>query len=176
MQTVELLVTLKTPDVTALTAGGTLRRRMGYAETLKALTRTDYYRLTLNVDDEAGALELATELAEHTNLFVNPNKHAYQVRIPGQDANPRQEDGLWAAEVLITDAEGASAPGMVDALQGRLGYGDAVAAVNKGILWTLKLDCQSADQAKRLAEEIVVTHSREQGLLMNPHFQAWEIL
>ena len=43
MQEIELLVTLKIPDVTALTAANTLRRRLGFAERLVGLSRADYY-------------------------------------------------------------------------------------------------------------------------------------
>ena len=39
MQTIELLVSLKIPDVTALTAGSAIRRRLGYEEALKELKR-----------------------------------------------------------------------------------------------------------------------------------------
>ncbi len=80
MQTIELLVSLKIPDVTALTAASSIRRRLGYNEVLKELRRSDYYSLDLNTTDPQVANELAHELAEKTNLFVNPNKHSYEVR------------------------------------------------------------------------------------------------
>ncbi len=79
MQTLELLVSLKIPDVTALTAASSIRRRLGYDEVLKELRRSDYYSLDLNTTDPQVANELAHELAEKTNLFVNPNKHSYEV-------------------------------------------------------------------------------------------------
>ncbi len=173
MQAVELLVTLKIPDVSALTAANALRRRMGYGDVLKELTRADYYRLELNVEDEAQARALADEIAEQTSLFVNPNKNTYQVRTAGETPNPRQEDGLWVIDILVTDIEGAAAPDLTEALRKRLGYGETVVEVQRGILWSLKLDCAGPEEAKRLAEEIAVTRSRDRGLLVNPHFQTW---
>jgi hypothetical protein len=174
MESVELLVNLKIPDVTALTAANTLRRRMGFADTLKVLGRTDYYRLSLQAAD---GLALAAELAEQTNLFVNPNKHAFVVRpAREQPLGPHAEQGLWLVEALVTDAAGPAAPGLVSALRDRLGYGAAVSEVERGVLWTLYLACSGADEARDLAAAIVVTRSRERGLLMNPHFQTWNIL
>ena len=51
MQTLELLVSLKIPDVTALTAASSIRRRLGYNEVLNELRRSDYYSLDLNTTD-----------------------------------------------------------------------------------------------------------------------------
>ena len=177
MQTLELLVSLKIPDVTALTAASSIRRRLGYDEVLKELRRSDYYSLDLNTTDPQVANELAHELAEKTNLFVNPNKHSYEVRFPqDRGGRPTLEDGLWRVEVLVTDAEGAQANDIQQALTQRLGYGEQVAAVRRGILWTLLLAAASAEEARKIAEEITVTTARDQGMLANPHFQAWEII
>lgn len=174
MESVELLVRLKIPDVTALTAAGALRRRMGYAEVLKSLKRADYFRLQLNVADSAAAIELATELAEKTNVFVNPNKHVYEVRAGSHQA-VAESDGRHVVHVLVTDPTDGSAEGALSALQGRLGYGERVTGLVKGVLWSLELACESRARAEELAREIAVTTARDQGLLLNPHFQECEI-
>jgi len=177
MQTVELLVSLKIPDVTALTAASSIRRRLGYDEVLKELRRSDYYSLDLDTTDPQTADRLARELAEKTNLFVNPNKHSYEVRSPQQHTGgPSQQEGLWRVEVLVTDAEGAEADDIQQALTQRLGYSEQVASVRRGILWTLLLAADDADHAQQIAEQITVTTARDQGVLVNPHFQVWEII
>ena len=176
MQVVELLVRLKIPDVTALTAASALRRRMGYGEVLQELTRADYYALHLQEDDEQSALALARQLAEKTNLFVNPNKHTYMLRIAEEKGEAAPEDGLWPVAVLVVDAEGAQAQDIEQALHERLGYAEEVARVEQGILWTMKLAAPDLAAAEEIAEQITVTQARGQGLLVNPHFQAWEIL
>jgi len=48
--------------------------------------------------------------------------------------------------------------------------------VRRRILWTLLLTADSSDQAQQIAEQITVTTARDQGVLVNPHFQAWEII
>ena len=171
MKTVALLVRLKIPDVTALTAANALRRSMGYQQ-LQELRRADYYRLDLNVDSQDEALALARELAEKTNLFVNPNKHVYEVQTGHEDATPEQGQ---IAHVLVTDPHDGSAEGMLSALQGRLGYADRVAGLTKGLLWTMRLDVADAAEARRLAAEMAETTSLEKGLLVNPHFQEFEV-
>jgi len=64
---------------------------------------------------------------------------------------------------------------MLQALQGRLGYGERVQGLTKGQLWTLVLETSHADEARRVAQEIAETKSLERGLLVNPHFQDYEI-
>ncbi len=174
MQQIELLVNLKIPDVTALTAAGALRRRMGYAESLKSLTRADYYRFELDADSEEQAFALAGELAEKTNVFVNPNKHVFELR-PSSHEPKQSDDGTQFVQVLITDPTDGSAEGALSALQGRLGFGDAVQGLLKGVIWTLEFATDSREEALELARNVAVTETREQGLLMNPHFQECEI-
>lgn len=171
MQTVGILVRLKIPDVTALTAANALRRSMGYSQ-LKELRRADYYRLELAVDTQEQALELARELAEKTNLFVNPNKHVYELWTSREEAPPAEGT---LAHVLVTDPHDGSAEGMLSALQGRLGYGGKVTGLTKGLLWTMVLDTDDSEEAKRLASEMAETKSLDKGLLVNPHFQEFEV-
>lgn len=174
MYDVEMLVKLKIPDVTALTAAGALRRRMGYESVLTSLRRADYYRLGLQAADAGAAHDLAAELAEKTNVFVNPNKHVYELR-EGGHAPEAVREGRHVVQVLVTDPHDGSAEGALGALQGRLGYGERVQSLLKGTLWTLELACESREQAVKLAEEIAITRARDRGLLMNPHFQEVEV-
>ena len=174
MHDVELLVRLKIPDVTALTAANALRRRMGYARILKALRRADYYRLDLSAPSMDAALALGVDVAEKTNIFVNPNKHVYELQPTSREPLP-SENGVHRVHLLVTDPEDGSAQGALSALQGRLGYGADLAGLLKGILWTLDLECASAEEARQIATNIAVTRARDHGLLANPHFQQCEV-
>lgn len=174
MEAVELLVRLKIPDVTALTAANALRRRMGYEAVLADLRRADYHRLELNVSGPQEAIRLAHELAEGTNLFVNPNKHVYEAT-PATREPLTTPEGWPVVRVLVTDPEDGSAQGVLAALQGRLGYGKRVAGLLRGTLWSLTLRCPDRQQALDIAQDIAITRSRDRGLLSNPHFQECEI-
>ena len=173
MISVELVVSLKIPDVTALTAGNAIRRRLGYEDVLIALDRADYYRLELEVDDRERAEGLVREMAEETNLFVNPNKHVYEVRFP-EDRDGGGEDGEWTVNVLVTSPDDSTGEAIASALDTRLGYGE-VANVETGVLWTMRIRADSEDAAREVGESITVTRSQSQGILMNPHFQEYEL-
>ncbi len=172
MVKIALLVRLKIPDVTALTAKNALQRRMGYAEILKDLRREDYYLLEVQ-GDKASARELVTKLAEDTNYFVNPNKHAFTV-CPWGEWPGEGDNGVQTVRLLVTDPADTWAEGTTAALRERTG--GQVQSVERGIMWTLRLAADSAEAARKMAEEIAVTKRIDQGLLVNPHFQEYHIV
>lgn len=175
---VELRVRLKIPDVTALTAKSALQRRLGHAEALADLERADYWRLSLEAQDEEAALALGAELAEKTNLFVNPNKHTYSVSPAGCAKAGAREAGStppFSINVLVTSPEDALGQSARAALQGRLGYAGRVLDVASGVLWTLTINANDEAEAERLARQMTVTERIDQGLLVNPHYQDFAI-
>ena len=174
MITAELVVGLKIPDVTALTAANAIRRRLGYADALEVLERADYYRLALDVADRDAAEALVRRMAERTNLFVNPNKHTYEVRFPEDHAAGAPEDGHYVVHVLVTSPEDTSGADIAASLQSHHGY-PQVQGVETGVLWTMHLAADSEARAREIAEDITVTRSQGQGILMNPHFQEYEV-
>lgn len=175
MPDIELLVTLKIPDVTALTAANSLRRRLGYAQRLVALQRADYYCLEVEAESDKAALALVTQLAQRTNYFVNPNKHTFMARVLEPRVNPPKRKGGYEVEVVVTDAEGDRSGDLEQALAGEPLAEGKVRAVHTGVLWVLTLKADTAQDALELAREITVTRARDQGLLANPHFQAVRI-
>lgn len=174
MITVELIVGLKIPDVTALTAANAIRRRLGYADALEVLERADYYRIELDVPDRAAAEQLVREMAENTNLFVNPNKHTYEIRFPEDHGDGGADDGRYVVNVLVTIPEDTSGASILSALRRHHGY-TSVNRVDTGVLWTMHLIADSEEQARAMAEDITVTRSQGQGILMNPHYQQYEL-
>jgi len=174
MYHVELLVRLKIPDVTALTASNSLRRRMGYAKVLTELKRADYYLFEIEAASDKAAVETVREIAEKTSLFVNPNKHAFEVHEQGKAPAAKGEPGVFEVSVLVRDVEGDKGPGLCEAL-GKLGYGGNVKAVQAQTMWEMRIRAEDAEAAKKVAEEIAVTHSRGQGLLVNPHYQQYSV-
>jgi|LSQX01.3.fsa_nt_gb hypothetical protein len=174
METIELIVELKIPDVTALTATSTLRQRLGYQNTLVQLKRADYYRLGLCADSTEQALKIGRALAEQTNLFVNPLKQRYQLHAGLHNPVVSADDDTYVAHVLVSNRDNQAGDKILHALQERLGYAEQVQSVLTGTLWILLLKATDADHARDLAEQIAVTRSQHEGLLQNPHYQASE--
>ncbi len=172
---VELLVKLKIPDVTALTAANALRRRLGYADVLEDLKRADYYLFDVEADSEQQALELVREIAEHTNLFVNPNKHSFEVAMWEPPSEPAKVgENLYRVRCMVRDADIDRGAALLEDLR-KLGYGERVKALTAGTLWIMTIRAPDPQTARNIAEEITITRSRTRGLLANPHYQVCEI-
>jgi phosphoribosylformylglycinamidine (FGAM) synthase PurS component len=171
---VELTVSLKIPDVTALTARRALQGPMGYGAELADLRRADWWRLQLEAADDEAALALARALAEQTNVFVNPNKHVFQVSLHAGVRASRP--GVVTVGVLTGFHDEAKAALALEALQGRLGYGEQVRGLELGTLWTFHLRTAEPAQARALAERMTVSHHRDSGLLVNPHSMWWRFV
>lgn len=174
MHKVELLVTLKIPDVTALTASNTLRRRLGYGDVLTRLDRADYYLFDVEADSEDEACEVVRNLAERTTIFVNPNKHSFQVRPHAPSAEVPRRGDVYEVRCLVREVDYDPAPQIL-AQVARTELGKSIGGLQVGTLWTLHLRAPSADGARQLAHEIAVTRSRSKGLLVNPHYQVCEV-
>lgn len=126
-----------------------------------------------------------------TGRFFNPNKHHYGFFVL-EDAqawdNPRGGDLApgWPGQLKGTDVGELAddGPGLYTAL-----LGGAVPAghhavdvaswsreqdgpVISGVLWRLVVQ-GSAEEAARLGDGLAVARSRKQGLLINPHMEAW---
>lgn len=185
MEYIELLVKLKVPDVIAITAKNSLQRRMGYSEILKDLQREDYWKIKVEIEGGFTSLSekekklesLARELAEKSNIFVNPNKHIYRYIISGKKEE-KDEDikvGEYKVRVLAGFLEDSTASLVQDELKNRLGYKQII-GVERGTLWTMTLRGEDLNSAQKIAEEITKTSTRTKGLLINPHFQWYRII
>ncbi|MBU0567788.1 phosphoribosylformylglycinamidine synthase subunit PurS [bacterium] len=172
---VELFVKLKTPDLVALTARHTLIKEMGYEDILEDLTRQDYYRFKINLEEKR-AEEIVKEIALNSKIFVNPNKHTYRI---GKWDDPQKRvprSGKWEEiKVLTFYLEDGQASLMKETLWNTYGYKE-VSDLQRGTLWSFALREKDREKAKKIVREIVLTTSSKKGLLINPHCQDYRIL
>jgi phosphoribosylformylglycinamidine (FGAM) synthase PurS component len=171
---IKVFVRLKIPDVIAITAKNTLLRRMGYKDILFDLKREEYYQIKIEAKNEEEAKEKVKEIVEKSNLFYNPNKHLYKLEI-GNVKEKKKENGFYNVRVLVSFLEDGTSIMYKNALNKRLGYRE-VKDIKRGILWRLKIKADSYKDAKKIAEEIAVTKTKEKGLLANLHFQDYKII
>lgn len=175
---IELFVRLKTTDLAALTARSTLQKDMGYLRVLKDLKREDYWFVSVDCETKEEAWELATEFANKTKIFVNPNKHTYTIRINGEgvrEENRNIDKGVYDIKVLVSYNEDSRGWLTKDTLCRTLGHGDKVKNLKAGTLWHLSIDAEDEKRAKDVALDIVVTKGLKKGLLINPHSQSYKI-
>ncbi|MBN1826158.1 MAG: hypothetical protein JW958_07825 [Candidatus Eisenbacteria bacterium] len=162
-----LLVRLRVPDVTALTAEETIRKRVAGGGRLVRLDRLDLWEFRHR--DGAAFREKLDALVRDSNLFVNPNKHAY--RITGDYRRGWREGGYL---VLVRGREDLEGKVAEETLARRYAI-DGLHGVRYGVLWRMKLEGTGGAEGLALAESLAVTRAPKGGLLVNPHVQTWSV-
>ena len=147
-KTIEMFVSLKVPDATAITALQTLQK-LGF-KSIKDLKRADYYRF--DIDTDASKFK---EKISKVDILVNANKHICEFGI--------KKDGSIKILVKNIDDDGSS---LISTLKNRLGIKDAK-KVERGTLWSLSIEDKNPNAiAEKAAKE----------LLINEHYQEFKIL
>lgn len=146
MATVTMLVSLKIPDATALTALRTLHE-MGYNE-LKGLQREVCYTF----DVKGNESEFKKKIA-NVDILVNANKHFVSF-------SPKKE----GIKVLVEDTE--QGDGLLNTLKDRLGIKE-VQKARQGTMWTFDIAGKNTEKmAKKMTED----------LLANIHYQHYRVI
>lgn len=149
-KTIELIVTLKVPDTTAITALQTLNK-LGFSK-IKDLKRYFYYSFDVDGDEEKFRDKISK-----VDILVNANKHSFDFGI--------KNDGFVKVLVKNTDDDGS---GLLSTLKNRLGF-DNIKKAESAVIYGLKIDADEKE-AKKIADRAA------KDLLVNEHYQEYRIL
>jgi hypothetical protein len=158
-----LATRLKVADPTALTALATLRDRLRLGHALAGLSREELFLFDIDLEP-AAARDAVVDLCRRTNLFLNPNKHAWRVLLEGEE--PAGEAAAWL--LVATPGDGDD---RLDAVHRHVGA-PAVQRIAKGTLW--RAAGVPGTPAERLVEALRaagVVENRHAGFLVHPAFQ-----
>ena len=147
---VEMIVSLKVPDTTAITALQTLQK-IGFNK-IKDVQRADYYKFSAE-----GDLSKFKDRICKVDILVNANKHSYDFAV--------KKDSTIKILVRNINDDGT---GVLSILKERLGFKE-IRKVEKAILWSLSVD---ADEKKSKA----IADKAAKELLVNENYQEYEIL
>ncbi|MBI2558176.1 phosphoribosylformylglycinamidine synthase subunit PurS [Candidatus Woesearchaeota archaeon] len=147
---VEMIVSLKVPDTTAITALQTLQK-IGFSR-IKNAGRSDYYLFSIDGDEEKFKSKICK-----VDILVNANKHSYTFSI--------QKDN--AVKILVKNINGEES-GLLSTLKNRLGF-EEIKKVDKGTLWSLNIDADEKE-SKKIAENAA------KELLVNENYQEYRVI
>ena len=167
-------------DLVALSALDTLVRKMGYADWLLSLSREELWILSFDLDDgEAG--EVTEMLAKRTGIFVNPNTHIHTVVRAGELMPHGIQCGREGLGIAVWPQEDSQVRPVAVAVRERMGV-ESLKELRRLILWWPRfaqdggVGGTGGRHPSDLAESMVATRSRQEGLLANPHYQRWCII
>ncbi|MCD6219493.1 hypothetical protein J7K43_03810 [Candidatus Calescamantes bacterium] len=175
---IEIRTRLKTYDLISGTAFVTLKEDMGWGGILESLSREEMWKIKVNTTREE-AKRLGEEFTRKVKIFINPNKHLWDLRILEKEEKlciEGEGKGIYSAEVLTWWLEDAKERAAFDSLKNTWGYAEVIEGVKRGDIWKLRLKADSLAQAKKYIEEIIVSKSQGKGLIINPHSQEYRLL
>ncbi len=149
-KTIEMIVSLKVPDTTAITALQTLQR-IGF-DKIKGVKRADYCKFFIEGDEEKFKSQIC-----RADILVNANKHAYDFSV--------KKDSTIKILVKNINDDGI---GIISTLKNRLGF-TSIKKVEKATLWSLIIDADE-NEARKIAEKAA------KELLVNENYQEFKIL
>ena len=147
---VEMIVGLKVPDNTAITALQTLQK-IGFNK-IKYVKKEDYYKFSI----EGGDKNFKDKICK-VDILVNANKHSYNFSIPKDNTT----------KILVNNINDDGS-GLLSTLKNRLGFKN-IKKVEKAILWSLTIEAEEKE-----AKEIADKAAKE--LLVNENYQEYRIL
>jgi hypothetical protein len=174
MADLTLSVELRGLDPSALTAQHALVHRLGYGPALTETRRVDLWRLAVEAAGIPDALAIAGSWITRSNLFVNPNKHVYELAAArgtnGAGGAGRGKGRVaWVVATSDPDLEGEAAVELIH----RRFQGLELRAARRAVAWKLHFGAQvETGKVLELASDMAVARSRMHGLLTNPHFQS----
>lgn len=171
MWNAELFIASKGVDPEAQTAKAALKDAL-HLETLDRLMRHDVWTVKTNFTQRGKAKKLAAFLAEKTSVFVNPNKHVYDILTvdkPVIYAELRRLSG-YHGHIYVHNLEDAKPQFAMEHLKKI--YGISLKGLEKGVLWSvhLKEDKQSPAQLRKILNQVAMT------FFVNKHFQTYKII
>ena len=149
-KTIELVVSLKMPDTTAITALQTLQK-LGFNK-IKDVKRYFYYKFSVD-----GNLEDFKNKISKVDTLVNANKHSFDFEI--------KKDDYVKVLVKNTDDDGS---GILSTLKDRLGFNN-IKKVESAVMWGLLIE-GNEKEAGKIAEKAA------KDLLANENYHEFTIL
>lgn len=185
----KLWVRLKVIDLVAQTAWMTLTEKMGFAGDLCGILRYSYWAMEAEGESVGAVCEEIDREIRMDSAFTNQNKHFYSLAVSGGGDEaasgdlridrdfPREENGgrIFACDLFVSEQGGGKDDGYAARLNTRLA-GAKVTGMKSGEVWRILVRAEDAEEAARKVEEMAVTRSRQHGLLLNPHYQAFEFI
>ena len=149
-KTIDMIVSLKVPDTTAITALQTLQK-LGF-DKIKDVKRYDFYKFAIEGDEE----QFKNKISK-VDILVNTNKHSFDFSI-------KKDNSIKLLVKNIND----NGNGILSTLNNRLGFKN-LKKVEKAVLWNLLIDAEEKE-ARKIAEKAA------KELLVNENYQEYQIL
>jgi hypothetical protein len=172
-QIIRLFSNLKNTDLQCLSAYEAINEMLGY-KSLKGLRRLTIWEVEVEgIASEEGASVLEKVLKQSYYL-INPNKEHYQLN---QLKAPSVKDGQSVFLAKVISENEFDDQQTIRKIQQK--FGIQIKSLSRSVLWEMIVENQSltySELQEDLFNKVIISSSRENGLLINPVHQRCEWL
>lgn len=183
---VELWVKLKVMDLVNETAFDTLTEKLDFAESLLSLFHYWYWSMSAEGNSIEEILDEIERAIRIDSAFTNQNKHKYRLKVidggargdlTEQENFPRiaKHQGVFIVDALVRQKSADIDASFAERINARL-RGVSVSEMKYGEVWRMVIAAPNSSEALLAADRMLVSRARREGLLINPHYQQYEIL
>jgi phosphoribosylformylglycinamidine (FGAM) synthase PurS component len=169
--TFSLYTTLKNTDLHALSAFEALTELLGQHQ-LVQLRRFQKWELTLSAASQSEATQQLDTVLKQSFILANTNKeHFYIDVLPELSHSPNRSSFL----VQVTPKQPQDFQSTIDRIQQKTGV--LFQHLTRSLLWEISIkDDGQPSSRQALLDQLVLTQSRKQGLLVNPLYETANVL
>lgn len=189
---VELWVRLKVVDLVSQTAWMTLVEKLELGDDLRGLVHYSYWGMDAEGSDGMTILNEIDRVVRMDSAFTNQNKHLYRLIVEGGGStgdlvlekdfpmnvaakHQSERGGIFSFDCLVRELHSNREEGFKKRLNARL-KAVSVSDLKAGEVWRVIIRGRNEDEAAKRIKEMIITRSRREGLLLNPHYQGFEII
>jgi hypothetical protein len=183
---VELWVRLKVIDLVTQTAHITLTEKLDFGWMLRGMKHYWYWAMEAEGRTAPAILDEIDRVVRFDSAFTNQNKHVYCLAGGEEPARgdlalekdlPAESAGgkTHIVDVLVRERRSGRDADYAARLNGRL-RAVRVSDLKYGEVWRLVVGIPEKSSALAEVDRMLVSRSRRDGLLLNPHYQRYEIL
>lgn len=137
------------------------------------------YRLMMT--DKSGNIEVSRGTLSFEHGFSDkrrPDSARADGTLAGHQGKSPPDDsvsGCYTVYSLIREKGQLREEAYTDRLNKKLNHG-MVRVIEAGEVWSIKVVADAEEKAVRLVKDMLITRSRREGLLINPHYQDYRII
>ncbi len=160
---IKIFTYLKSTDLHCMSAYDAITMLLDYKK-LKRIRRFIYWELALNANTVQEAEQLVKKINQSSYYILNPNKEAYHIsKLP----KPKIESQYQVVLVKVDTPYSLNEDRLIKKISQKVGI--TIKSVTRSLLWELVINDKQplATLQKELAERVITTSNRKQGLLVN---------
>ncbi len=162
-----MIVSLKVPDTTAITALHTIQN-IGFKE-VTDVKREEYYKFSIEGNQEV--IEKFKDGICKVDMLVNANKNFYSFSVKKEYQETQAHNNVSNVRILVKNLDDGD--GLLKILKKRLGFKN-IKEFEKGTLWTLYIDSNKTKSNKKNIQNIAKDVAEQ--LLANTNYQEYTFL